>query len=106
MLRAIAVLVFGGKGSPFLHYERQVRLRRQVANLEPAKRAPALILQMGRDGGQVCMSTGNDVIMKNVGANRIPHILDEHFAPDAIDAIYQVERSLHLKRTNQTKFFS
>ena len=42
------------------------------------------------------------VIMKNDGANRIPHISDEHFAPDAIDAIYQVVRSLHLKRANKT----
>ena len=64
MLPAIAVPVFDGKGSLPLHDEQDVGLWCQVANVEPAKRASALILR------KKCVSSGEDVIINNDGAQQ------------------------------------
>ena len=46
MLLAAHVPAFGWKRSPFINLGQQVRLWRQVANLDPPKLAAAIVLQM------------------------------------------------------------
>ena len=49
------------------------------------------------------MPTRDEIILKNDGAAQISSILREHFAPDAVDAVYQeVAPSLHSTRTEQS----
>ena len=69
MLPSIAVPAFDGKGSPFLHYDQQVRLWCQMAHLEPSKQAPAMMLRIGSAGSGQILDTPR-----------------EYFAPDAVDA--------------------
>ena len=102
MLPAIVVPVFGAKDSSSPNYEQQGRPWRQVAKLDPSKRASALILQVGSAARQVCVSAGNDIISNNDGPNQISGISREHFAPAAADAGFQeVVRLLRLKKTDQ-----
>ena len=68
MLPAIAVPAFDWKGSNFLHYERQVQLWSQETNLEPSKRASALVSQKESAARQVCMPAGNEIILNNGAA--------------------------------------
>ena len=89
MLPAVAVSVSGGKGSPLLHYEQQVHSWHQVANVEPTKRDPASILQMGSAARQVCMSAGVKIILSNYGASQISNTSHEHFAPATAYAVFQ-----------------
>ena len=94
---------FDGKGSSYIIYEQQVRLWRQVANLDPSKRAAALILQVETVARQVCLAAGSDSVANNDGAEQILGILKDYFAPDAVDSAFQeVARFLQFKRTDQT----
>ena len=64
---AIAIPVFGGRGSPFLRYEQRVSMRRQVANPGPSEGASALILRVGSVARHVSMSANNEVVLNNGG---------------------------------------
>ena len=73
-----------------------------MANVEPAKRAQALILEMDRVARQACTSAGRDVILYNGGAQKILQISHERLAPNAVDAIHrEVVRFLHFVRADQ-----
>ena len=51
---------------------------------------------------QVRMSAGDETISKFDGAAQISQILREHFAPNAVDAVFQVARCLHFEMTDQS----
>ena len=74
---------------PSLHYDRQVRQWRQVANLEPSKLASALIPQMDSVARQVGMSAGGEIILNGDGADQVLNVLRKYFAPGEGDAIYR-----------------
>ena len=78
-----------GKVESFANYPQQVELSRQVATLNPAKRAPALILHTFSVARKVCMAAGGDVIMSRDGVEKISELLSDHFAPEAADSVYQ-----------------
>ena len=103
VLPTAQVPVCDGKGSPYLHFELQARLWRQVANLDPSERAAALILRMVAVARQVGPPAGGDFVVNDGGAERILNILKDYLAPDAANSIYrEVVRPFHLKRPNLT----
>ena len=77
---------FGAKGTSSVDYEQQAKLRSRVTHLGPAKRRPALILQMDTVSRQVCADSGSDVIMDGDGAEKILAILRGYFAPEAAES--------------------
>ena len=89
MLPAAAVPAFDGKGSSFSNYDQQVRLWLRVANLEPPKRAPALIPRMDTAVRKVYVAAGSGIILSGDGADRLTNILRENFAPGAADSVYR-----------------
>ena len=55
-----------GKGESFANYAREVGQRGQVANLESARQASALILKMDAVAREVCMAAGSNQIMNQI----------------------------------------
>ena len=66
-----------------------MKLRRRVANLDPAKRYSAHSLQMNAVAQEVCMAAGSDVILDPDGVKKISKLLHDYFAPDAVGSVYQ-----------------
>ena len=103
MLPAENARVADGSGPSFLKYEQQAGLRRRVTNLDPSKRAVALILQTGAVARRVCLAAGSHVITNDDGVERALAILRDYFAPEAANSAYhEVARLLQCKRTAQT----
>ena len=69
MLPAVAGPALGGEGSFFLNYGLRVRLRRQVANLGPSKRASSLVLQVDYAARQSRMTADSGGILRGDGPN-------------------------------------
>ena len=112
MLPTATVLPLDGRGASFFNYRQQVRLWRQVTNLGPAKRAPALISQMDVGALQLCMAAGSEAIMGGDGADKILTILREHPAPAAAGSVnrevalfLQFERADQAMDVRQTEFY-
>ena len=60
-----------------------------MTNLEPPKRASALILIMDPVAREVCMAAGSDQILGADGVMKIVKLLNDYFAPDAADSVHQ-----------------
>ena len=83
--------VFHGKGASFIEFEQQVRLWMQMTEMEPPKRAAALVVHMNSTARQVCLAVAGDHIAKNNGAEHV------------VNTIYrEVARFLQFRRTGQT----
>ena len=65
---------FDGEGESFSNYALEAGPWSQVTNLEPAKRASALILKMGPVARQVSAAAGSDLIMAGRGGFGLPGI--------------------------------
>ena len=102
MLPSANAPVFDGGDPSFNGYKQHVRVLRQATNLDPSKKAAALISQMEIVARQVCLAAGSDVVMGGGGAERISAILRDYLGSDAADSAYQeVVRCLHSKRTDR-----
>ena len=96
------VPAFDGQRSSFLNYEEKVTLWGNISPLEPAKKAPHLLLHMADVARKVCLTVGKDVVGNIDGAEQILNILRNRFAPDKADCIFQdITKFLHFKRTTQ-----
>ena len=79
--------VFHGKGASFIEFEQQVRLWMQMTEMEPPKRAAALVVHMNSTARQVCLAVAGDHIAKNNGAEHVVNTLRDYFAPATADSI-------------------
>ena len=77
------------RAKPFANYAQEVGLRCQKTNVDPLKRAPALILNIGPAAREVCMAAGSDEMMGPEGAMEIAQLRNNNFAPGAVDTPYQ-----------------
>ena len=77
-------------------------LWRQVANLYACKRVPALVLQMESTARDVRMAIRNHKSPEAAGEGEWLSVLQNYFAPDAMDAVYQhVAQFLHFCKAAQ-----
>ena len=74
MLFAEKVPTLDEGGSSSQDYDKQVRLRLRMTQLEPPKRAAALILRRNLAARQTCMPAGGDHLESHDGALRILEI--------------------------------
>ena len=81
--------MFDGKGSSFLDYEQQVRLRMCATRTDPASRASAVVMHVSSVPRRVCSSAGGGHVDDQDGVAQILGILRSCFAPGDEDAIYQ-----------------
>ena len=71
MLQSVRAPRVDGEGEPLVHYAQQGELRRQGANLDPVRRAPALSFHMDSVARENRMVAGSDVTMDLDGIKRI-----------------------------------
>ena len=75
------------KGTSFLDIEQQAQLWMRATKMDPAIRAPFLVLHEHSAPRQVCLSEGGNYLGNRDGVARILEILRNYFAPEAADAI-------------------
>ena len=103
MLPPLCAPCFDGQGETSPNDAQRVELRYQVANLGPAKRAPALISHMDAVAEEVCMAAGGDVTTDQDGVKKISTISHDYGAPEPVGSIYQgLVRFLKFKGTTQS----
>ena len=74
-----------------------------MTNMEPSKRAAALVVHMNSRARQACLAVAGDHIAKNNGAEHVVNTLRDYFAPATADTIYrEVARFLQFRWTGQT----
>ena len=64
-----------------------MELWNQVTNLDPARRASAVILHIDAVAQEVCMAAEGDVIMDQEAVEKIMELLRDHFAPGTVDSV-------------------
>ena len=79
MLPAEKASVFGRQRPSFLDFERQVRLRMQMANMEPSKTAAAPVLHTNSTARRVCLAAAGDHLATNDGLERIADTSSNYF---------------------------
>ena len=89
MFPSVIAPCIDGWGESLENYARQVELWRQVANLDPAKRAAVLFLEMDTLARKVCMAAGGDLITDQNGANEISELLRRYPASGAADSVFR-----------------
>ena len=99
MLPSASAPVFDEKGDSAINYAQQLELWRQVTNLDPVKRASALISYMDTGAREVCMAAGSDGIMDHGRARTDSDLSHDYFAPAAAVCVYQkIVRFSQVKR--------
>ena len=74
-----------------------------MTNVEPAKRASALISLVDTVAREDRGAAGGDVIMGHGGVKQILEVVRDYFTPGAVDSVYRgVARLLQLKRNAHT----
>ena len=90
----------GGRGESFANYAPEVELWNRVTNLDPIKRASAVVLHISPVAREVCVAADNDQLLDQSGAAKILQVSRDYFASEAAGPIYQeVVRFLQFKRT-------
>ena len=84
----MSVPFFGGKGESCSNNAREVELRSRVTNLEPTRRASALIMNIDPVAREARKVAGNDQIMDPDGVPKILQVPNDYLAPDAVDPIH------------------
>ena len=91
-----------GKGESLSDCARETEACRRGTNLDVAKRASPLALQMDPIARDISISSGGDQLMRPDAVAKISHSLHDFFALDAPDLAYPaVARSRRSKRATQ-----
>ena len=75
---------FGGRGESFASYSPEAEFWARVRNLDPTRRASALVLHMEPAAREVCWATGDERLLYQDGAAKLLQVLRDYFAPGAI----------------------